>query len=395
MAKIGLTKRMLTALACVGGLFAACNGADQPEPTERVREEAILGPCSKHADCEDGNPCTQDVCLLGACLIPLPVIGCCFNGSCNVGGSGGSAGTGGTAGGSGGATAGTGIGGTISLGCSADEQCQDGNPCTQDLCLIGLCLPLPVLGCCYQGVCQDDGSAGAGGDAPIVTGGCSTNEQCDDHNDCTQNLCVLGLCTTLPVLTCDGSGGSPPALGCSTNEECEDGNDCIQNLCLLGLCVALPVIGGVCGGEGGTSGGNGGSAGSMAAAAGEGGFTASNGGAAEGGDTITAGSSVGGSETSSAGKSGGGSGGEAGQLNTSGGTAAAGTNGSGAISTGATAGSAGAAGKNSANQPSSDWAMQGGGCGCKVAGSPSSPGSLAALLAVLTTFAQRRRRRVH
>ncbi len=420
MAMMGRSKKMLTALACVGGLFSGCNSSDQPETTERVQQEALLGPCSKHADCEDGNPCTQNLCTLGACL-PLPVLGCCFNGNCNVGGAGGTAGLGGLGGlgglaGTGGVTAGT--GGALPIGCSTDAQCQDGNPCTQNLCLVGLCLPLPVLGCCYQGVCEDGGSAGAGGEPPVVTGGCSTNEHCDDGNDCTQNLCVLGLCTVLPVLGCDGSAGAPPVLGCSTNEECEDGNDCIQNLCLLGLCAGLPVIGGVCGGEGGSGGtaggGNGGSAGSTAGTAGNGGTagssagsggsagstagTAGNGGSGgdgEGGEVSFAGQTAGGSGGSDAngGSAQGGSRSEAGESN--GGSATAGK-GSGATSTGASSPVGGEAGQHGDSAPPTEWAMQGGGCGCKVAGAPASPGSLSALLAgfaAIATFARRRRSR--
>jgi hypothetical protein len=440
--KKGRTKRMMGALAFAGGLIVACSSGDQSETTARSEQEAVLGPCAKHADCEDGNPCTQNLCAVGVCLVPLPVLGCCFNGQCNTAGAGGTGGTLGIGGiggalpigglggalpigglggalpigglggalpigGLGGAlpiggTAGT--GGALPIGCSIDAQCEDGNPCTQNLCLIGLCLPLPVLGCCYQGVCEDDGSAGAGGEPPIVTGGCSTNEQCADNNECTQNLCVLGLCTTLPVLNCDGSAGAPPVLGCSTNDECEDGNDCIQNLCLLGLCTSLPVIGGVCGGEGGTSGsggtagtaGNGGTAGSSGAAgnvgtAGNGGTAGSSGSANGGSAGSSAGSDVGGNAgENTGGTANGGSAVNGGE----GGTDTGGTSGtSGANNTGATSAAAGEAGQsNNDRDPNIDWGMQGGGCGCKVAAAPQSSSLLSALMAGLGFVAIRARR---
>jgi MYXO-CTERM domain-containing protein len=291
----------------------------------------------------------------------------------------------------------------VPIGCSIDAQCDDGNPCTQNLCLIGLCLPLPVVGCCYQGVCEEDGSAGAGGEPPLVTGGCSTNEQCDDNNECTQNLCVLGLCTTLPVLGCDGSAGAPPVLGCSTNEECEDGNDCIQNLCLLGLCTSLPVIGGVCGGDGGSGGGgNGGSAGTAGSTSGgstnggNGGSagTAGNGGSAVAGDAGAAGETNGG--TSNGGTSSqAGTSNEAGKAGSamnggesSGGTETGGTH-SGATNTGASAGEAG----QSTTEPNIEWGMQGGGCGCKVVAAPRNSSLLSGLLAALGFVAIRARRR--
>jgi MYXO-CTERM domain-containing protein len=61
------------------------------------------------------------------------------------------------------------------IGCSKDEQCEDGNPCTQNLCLTGLCGPaLPVLGCCLDGQCLGEGGAGgqgSGGAPPAHDGG--------------------------------------------------------------------------------------------------------------------------------------------------------------------------------------------------------------------------------
>jgi MYXO-CTERM domain-containing protein len=99
-------------------------------------------------------------------------------------------------------------------GCAKDAQCEDGNPCTQNLCALGLCAPsLPVLGCCYEGECTDDETKDAL--APVLTlppSGCSTHDECEDHHPCTQNLCVAGTCASLPV------------LGCCLNGECAEPN---------------------------------------------------------------------------------------------------------------------------------------------------------------------------
>lgn len=89
-------------------------------------------------------------------------------------------------------------------GCTQDSHCEDGNPCTQNLCAVGLCAPaLPVLGCCYEGDCTDPAADGA--IAPIIElrpSGCSEHGDCEDGHPCTQNLCVAGECAALPVLSC-------------------------------------------------------------------------------------------------------------------------------------------------------------------------------------------------
>src|SRR4051812_39167742 len=101
-------------------LFSGCGSAGEPAMT--TTEELLIGGCSKHKECEDGNPCTQNLCLIGACAPALPVLGCCFNGSCV-----GSGGTGGSGTGGGGAASG-GTGGAA-LNCSQDMDCADGDAC--------------------------------------------------------------------------------------------------------------------------------------------------------------------------------------------------------------------------------------------------------------------------
>lgn len=393
MAILGRTKRIMGVLACAGGFIVACSSGGEPEDTARATDAALLGGCSKHADCEDGNPCSQNLCVLGACALPLPVLGCCFNGSC--GGSSGAGGTS-TAGSGGVSTAGGGTGGALPLGCSIDDQCQDGNPCTQDLCLLGLCAPLPVLGCCYQGNC---GSAGSGAGGGPLTGGCSNNDQCEDGNECTQNLCALGLCTTLPVLGCDGSAGAPPVLGCSTNDECEDGNGCHQNLCVAGLCVVLPVVGGVCGVGG--AGGSGGSAGSAATAgsggsnlAGSGGVAGGAGAGGEAGSGNSAGEPNGGTANDGGSSAQAGFAGQGGKRS-DGDSGAPSNGGRGGTDAGgkASASTGGAEDEPGTGKPgATEWQMQGG--GCSVATPGSSRGFVSLLLIAVGAVGLRRRRKL-
>lgn len=134
--------RAVGVLVFACGLAAGCSaGAEDPPLKSR---QALIQGCSKHEQCEDGNPCTQNLCALGICAPALPVLGCCFNGEC------------------------TGEGGagsdepeiTPPAGCSKDSQCEDNNPCTENLCAAGLCAALPVLGCCFHGECSSSGGAG-------------------------------------------------------------------------------------------------------------------------------------------------------------------------------------------------------------------------------------------
>jgi MYXO-CTERM domain-containing protein len=52
---------------------------------------------------------------------------------------------------------------SVPIGCSTDDECEDGHPCSQNLCVIGLCTALPVLGCCFNGECTGSGGNGGGG----------------------------------------------------------------------------------------------------------------------------------------------------------------------------------------------------------------------------------------
>src|SRR3954470_10638013 len=50
-------------LACV-----AISGCSEGAESElEVSSAPIIQGCSKNADCEDGNPCTQNLCAVGAC----------------------------------------------------------------------------------------------------------------------------------------------------------------------------------------------------------------------------------------------------------------------------------------------------------------------------------------
>ena len=348
--------------------FGGCS-SDSPRESIHTSREAVLGGCSKHADCEDGNPCTQNLCSVGVCLPAVPVLGCCFNGSCFGGaGSGGSgasasAGSAGSSVGGAGGSAGTATGGTTSgLSCSVHAECDDHLACTENLCLIGLCVTLPVLGCVLGG------EGGAGGDPGVFS--CSADEQCDDGYPCTENLCAAGSCVALPVFGC----------------------------CFNGQCTGTGGVGGI-GGVGGvdTGGGIGGTgvggtiAGDGGAGAGAGGTLPGSGGSDAAGSTSQAGDSnnAGGTASSSVGGDGSGDGG-------SNETGATGAGASAATGAGADTGAEPDAGAGDGTDKTADhtvWIMEGGSCSVSAPRSQSIA-PLALLLLGAGIVAGRRRRRL-
>jgi len=92
--------------------------------------------------------------------------------------------------------------------CCKDEDCQDGNPCTKEVCDGWVCLDL--------GVDLDD------------PGCCVTVQDCDDAIVCTEDLCIDFQCTNSPVSSC-----------CSENSHCEDDNPCTCDVCAFGACYNL------------------------------------------------------------------------------------------------------------------------------------------------------------
>jgi large repetitive protein len=122
VASAALLLGFLTLMASTG---TGCEG--DRAPTDESKQAAMLG-CSQNEQCEDGNPCTQNLCLTGLCAPPLPVVGCCLDGQCSEGGAGGEGGTGtphepagGSAGTSQGGSAGTSQGGTTGQGGSLGD----------------------------------------------------------------------------------------------------------------------------------------------------------------------------------------------------------------------------------------------------------------------------------
>ncbi len=161
------------------------------------------------ADCDDGNPCTVDICQAGkGCVhtVSTSATVCDDGNPCTTGET---------------CTAGTCSGGKAT--------CNDGDPCTADLCDIGiqgLCLhdPVPEGGSCLAGdPCRSGGVC--------TTGKCIGGivQDCDDLSPCTVDLCLEATTSAGP--TCQH-------LPVSATTACDDGNACTSgDTCTAGACL--------------------------------------------------------------------------------------------------------------------------------------------------------------
>jgi len=186
------------------------------------------GPCANDCNlfpsvCNDGNPCTADVCNAnGTCSNP-PNVTCTASDPCHVAG-----------------TCDPASGQCSNPVAPAGTSCNDGNRCTtNDTCTEGTCAGTAVTcsasdPCHVAGTC--DPSTGACSNPVAVDG-----TTCDDGNACTQNdTCQTGTCKGGPTLDC---------AGCPDTTPCDDGNICtVNDTCLCAVCVGGTPL--VCPGDG-------------------------------------------------------------------------------------------------------------------------------------------------
>lgn len=149
--------------------------------------------------------------------------------------------------------------------CSGD--CSDSDPCTDDLCVDGVCTNPPFSGprecdgiACTQGdmcaagecqagapddaACADDGNP-CTAETCVVGAGCNRSNagadgrSCDDSIACTSSdACKDGFCGG--VDTCPGgqvcSAAQRICLSCTGPQDCDDGNPCTTDTCSGGQC---------------------------------------------------------------------------------------------------------------------------------------------------------------
>jgi hypothetical protein len=153
----------------------------------------------------------------------------------------------------------------VAWGNECDEalDCDDKNPCTDEVCDHGLCQRT-----CKPGRLCDDGLPGTKEDACVAqgdkclckgTGECEFDWQCNDNNSCTEDLCTGGVCKhpCFPGALCDDgvlltindkcgtAGGKCGCAGtkvdCIGTGACDDNNPCTNtDLCVNNKCVGTP-----------------------------------------------------------------------------------------------------------------------------------------------------------
>ena len=193
--------------------------------------------CLTNADCDDGNPCTQDVCLpaTGRCQsTPVPDGQACDDGNpCTTGN-------------------------TCQNGsCGAPVVCGGGTPCAPNVCdpATGACVSQPT-GCDDANACTQDSCDAASGQcafSPLPAGA-----SCNDGDPCTTaDACTLVPGNPIPV--CQGAPKCADADACTADVcdaatgtcshppiQCDDGNPCTIDMCGDGTCTSTPVIGAAC-----------------------------------------------------------------------------------------------------------------------------------------------------
>jgi hypothetical protein len=124
-------------------------------------------------------------------------------------------------------------------GCVDDRACDDGDPCTFDLCnpSTGLCeyLGVPVA---EPGVPADPAQLPWPGD-------CATNLDCDDGDACTEDRCepVADECGVMSGVSMCVRRAIPGCVApCRTDADCDDGDPCTADHC-GGTCWFEPMAG--------------------------------------------------------------------------------------------------------------------------------------------------------
>lgn len=191
---------------CQSGQCAGATlGCDDGNPCTDDVCDPVTG-CSNVANtasCDDGDPCTTgDVCSEGVCQAGEPET-CDDNNACTIDICH--------------PVAGCQYLPTNSPCCTGEVSiCDDGNPCTTDLCdpdTAGCTYELNTLPCNDGNACTENDVCGEG-----VCGG--SVRSCDDGNDCTSDSCNVNQgCFHAPLsgLSCDDG------LSCSTADTCVAG----------------------------------------------------------------------------------------------------------------------------------------------------------------------------
>ncbi|MFT5433446.1 MAG: hypothetical protein ACI9OJ_004152, partial [Myxococcota bacterium] len=197
--------------------------------------DAIPECCHVATDCNDGDPCTEDICPPNqVCFYKSKGTGCCVKSNETIDCNDGNACTEDTCIGTVDDGAGVLIGSCRSVStpncCVTPTDCNDKNACTLDQCE-------PVgdgtSACTFPPVIPPPGEICCDSNLPI-----NMNTQCDDDDQCTFHQCGAdNLCINLEQpdnvfgKCCDSSQDQAV--------ECDDTNNCTDDLCITGRCRNL------------------------------------------------------------------------------------------------------------------------------------------------------------
>ena len=203
--------------ACVDGACVYTNNSDPCDDGQVCSEDDVCsnGVCSGTAvGCDDGNPCTNDSCDDEEGCVYIPNSAPCDDGdACTLGDV---------------CSEGSCQGGTV-------RECDDGNVCTDDACD-------PAEGCVYtpNDAACDDGQACSSNDH-CSNGVCvgDSDVDCDDDNPCTEDRCddSLGCVHSYNVAACDDGSACTENDACNQGTcqgraiDCGDNNPCTNDSC--------------------------------------------------------------------------------------------------------------------------------------------------------------------
>jgi hypothetical protein len=244
-------------------LHHCANCPNRGVPIDLVCAEicGLLGPeCTTDADCDDGDPCTDDVCLDNNCTND-PTLGvCCGNGTCESGEDCNSCLADCISGGGGSAQCGNGVcepsAGEDCLSCEADcNGKQNGNPrnrfccgdgagekpvdCGDSRCSSGgfACGDPPPPYCCGDGFCEgNEDNTNCAIDCPppfCGDGNCDPGEECSCAADCGTPPATETACSDGVDNDCDGltDSADPDCVCGAKNDLCNTGADCCSGSC--------------------------------------------------------------------------------------------------------------------------------------------------------------------
>lgn len=179
--------------------------------------------CARNSDCDDGSPCTVGSCENNECVqtpvATTPVTSCALEGSADGVCADGAC-----------------------VECIDVTQCDDGNACTVETC--------GPESTCTQVFAEDGTSCGDVSGSACVQGVCVEPEcnvaaNCDDGDPCTDDICDNFSCRN-PVspdqTSCSPDGGSRCVSGvcmepeCRTASQCNDGRACTIDECVSFSC---------------------------------------------------------------------------------------------------------------------------------------------------------------